>query len=122
MSTVITTETVQDSSKNTKLFFDRFFQKEISYPSNQVDAVIGFFKNKGFDEAAAISVSTILLQEAKIDNVAVTELLDTLKGFDKLKLSGLVTSILNANRSKISKLGYRSTNSLNKIEARNIVF
>jgi hypothetical protein len=122
MSTVILTEQSTDSSKSTKVFFDRFFQKEISYPSNQVDAVIGFFKNKGFEEAAAISVSTVLLQEAKIDNISVTQLIDTLKGFDKLKLSNLVTAILNSNRSKISKLGYRSNTSLNVVEARNIVF
>jgi hypothetical protein len=122
MSSTTNINTNTDSNKNTRLFFDRFFQKEISYPSNQVDAVVGFFKNRGFEESAAISISTVLLQEAKIDNVNVLELLDTLKGYDKIKLSSLVTAILNSNRSKISKLGYRSQLDVNRVEARNIVY
>lgn len=110
-----------DSSDKTRLLFDRYFTKEISYPSNQVDAVVGFFRKRGFDELASVSVAAVLLQQAKIDNVNVLELLDSLKGLDKVKLSNLVTAILNANRSKISKLGYRAEAVLNNLEARNII-
>lgn len=110
-----------DSSDKTRLLFDRYFTKEISYPSNQVDAVVGFFRKRGFDELASVSVAAVLLQQAKIDNVNVLELLDSLKGLDKVKLSNLVTAILNANRSKISKLGYRAETVLNNLEARNII-
>jgi hypothetical protein len=110
-----------DSSDRTRLLFDRYFTKEISYPSTQVDAVVGFFRKRDFDELAATSVAGVLLQQAKIDNVNVFTLLDDLKGLDKVKLSNLVTAILNANRSKVSKLGYRGVVNLENLEARNIV-
>ncbi len=122
MSSITTLTETTDSSKNTRLLFDRFFQKEISYPSNQVDAVVGFFKARGFEDSAAISVGSVLLQQAKIDGINVLELLDSLKGLDKVKLSNLVTAILNSNRSKISKLGYRSETTANRVEARNIIY
>jgi hypothetical protein len=122
MSSTNAIQNITDSADRTRLIFDRYFTKEISYPSSQVDAVIGFFRSRNFDELAATSVASILLQQAKIDGINVLELLDSLKGFDKIKLSNLVTAILNANRSKLSKLGYRSETTTNNIEARNIVY
>ena len=80
-----------------------------------------FLENKGFDKSAAISTGTILLQQAKIDNIKVFELLDTLKGLDKLQLSYTVTQILNFNRQKISTLGYRIADTRKPTESRNIM-
>lgn len=110
-----------DSAEKTRQFFDRYYVGSIAFPSNQVDAVIGFFKNRGFDDQAAASVASVLLQQAKVDNVNVFELLDSLKGFDKVRLSSLVTVILNSNRSPISKLGFRTPTNANFFEARNIL-
>lgn len=121
-STTNISNTSDDSAAFTKLVFDRYFEKEISYPSNQVDAVVGFFVKRGFDQQAAVSVSTVLLQQAKIDQVNVLELIDSLKSYDKVKLSNLVSAILNANRSKISKLGYKTAIDTSNIEARNILY
>lgn len=112
----------KDSAESTRNFFNRYFTESISYPSNQVDAVVAFFRSRGFDELASNSVAAVLLQQTKVDNVNVFELLDTLKGFDKVKLSNLVTSILNANRSKVSILGYKETKTSTLIESRNILF
>jgi hypothetical protein len=120
MSSIEETIRPNDSADKTRLLFDRYFTKQISYPSNQVDAVVGFFRKRGFDELAATSVAGVLLQQAKIDSVNVFTLLDDLTGLDKIKLSNLVTAILNANRSKISKLGYRGEINLENLEARNI--
>jgi hypothetical protein len=122
MSSITTIQENNDSSKATRLLFNRYFSNEIAYSSSQVDSVIGFFRKRGFDELAAISVSTILLQQAKADGVNVNSLLDTLDGFDKVKLSTLVTAILNANRSKLSKLGYKAEVNYDKVEARNILY
>jgi hypothetical protein len=122
MGSVTSTEPNIDSATTTKLIFDRFFEKEISYPSNQVDAVIGFFVKRGFEQQAAISVGTVLLQQSKVDQINVLELLDSLKSFDKVKLSNLVSAILNSNRSKISKLGYKTEANTNNLEARNILY
>lgn len=122
MSSVTDISKPQDSSQNTKILFDRYFTKEISYPSNEVDAVVGFFTQRGFEQTAAVSIAGILLQQAKIDRVNVFALLDSLKSFDKPKLSNLVTVILNENRSKISKLGYKLVSVEENIESRNIIF
>ncbi len=122
MSSTTNIENNNDSNKQTRLLFDRYFQQQISYSSNQVDSVIGFFKSRGFDELASISVAAVLLQQAKIDNVNVFELLDTLKFYERVQLSNLVTTILNNNRSKISKIGYRLPNQVNITEARNILY
>lgn len=123
MSSTTNIESNNDSASKTKRLFDRYFTKEISYPSNQVDAVVGFFRKRGFEELASISVATVLLQQAKIDNVNVFTLLETLEGLEKIKLSNLVAAILNSNRSKISKLGYKTqTDTENNLEYRNIIY
>ena len=61
------------------------------------------------------------MQQARLDDVNVFELLDTLKGWDALKLSAVVTEILNYNRSKISTLGYKIDSSDSKLEKRNVL-
>ncbi len=110
-----------DSADGTKRFFDQYFTESISYPSNQVDAVVGFFENKGFEKLAARSTATVILQQAKIDNVNVFEIIDTLKGLGKIQLSEIVAEILNYDRNKVSTLGFRSTSVSEKLERRNIV-
>jgi hypothetical protein len=120
MSSIAETSSTDDSATPTRQFFDRYFTESISFPSNQVDAVIGFFQSRGFEKQSAAGVATVLLQQAKIDGIDVFELLQGLKSFDKIKLTALVTAILNANRSAVSKLGYRETASVTA-ESRNIL-
>lgn len=114
-------ETSQDSAQETKEFFDQYFTKSISFPSNQVDAVVAFFEKRGFEKNASKSVASVLLTQAKIDEVNVFDLLDTLQGLSKLQLSNIVATILNYNRQKISTLGFRTETSVEKLEKRNIV-
>lgn len=112
--------TNNDSAAKVKQFFDRYYTQAISYPANDVDAVVGFFTKRGFDEAAAISVSVVLLQQAKIDNVKIFKLLDTLKGLTDLQISSVVAEILNYSRSKISTLGFKVDASTETSDKRNI--
>ena len=121
MSSSIPTSNTNDSSTKVKQFFDRYYTESISYPANEVDAVVGFFTKRGFDEAAAISVTVVLLQQAKLDNVKVFKLLDTLKGLTDIQISSVVAEILNYSRSKISTLGYKVDNSSDSSDKRNIV-
>ena len=93
----------------------------LSFPSNEVDAVVGFFESREFDPTSARTLGTVLMQQARLDGVKVFELLDTLKGTDRLQLSAVVTEILNYNRSKISTLGYRVDSSSDKLEKRNVL-
>ena len=83
-----------DSAEPVKTFFDKYFTEPVSLPAGEIDAVIGFFEKRKFDKTAAVSVATILLQQAKLDSVNVFELLDTLKGLTELQLSNVVTEIL----------------------------
>ena len=109
------------SSSKVKRYFNTYYEKQLAYPANEVDAVIGFLESKGFDRPAAQSTGAILLQQAKIDGIKVFELLDTLKTLDKLQLSYTVVTVLNFNREKVSTLGFRVTNTNKPLEARNIM-
>jgi len=110
-----------DSADEVKEFFNQYLTQRISYPSNQVDAVIGYFENRGFEKTSSIAVGTALLQQAKIDNLNVFELLDTLKGFTDVQLSNVVANVLNYNREKISTLGFKIESKFQKTEQRNII-
>jgi hypothetical protein len=121
MSSVSDSEKSNDSAEPTREFFNRYFTQSISFPSNQVNAVVGFFESRGFEKTAAASISAVLLEQSKIDNINVFDLLESLKSFDKIRLTSLVTAILNANRSAVSKLGYREENVPKTFEARNIL-
>jgi hypothetical protein len=110
-----------DSGNKVKSFFNNYFTESISYPANQVDAVVGFFQKRGFDIASATGVATVLLQQAKIDDVNVMTLLDTLTGLEDVAISQIVAEILNYNRQKVSTLGYKITTQTPRTENRNIV-
>jgi hypothetical protein len=111
---------VPRSNADVREFFDKYFVKKVSYPSNEIDAVVGFFENRGFDRTASIAVATVLLQQAKIDEVNIFSLIDTLKGLSDVQLSAVVTETLNYSRLKTSSLGYRRPSSTDPFEKRNI--
>lgn len=110
-----------DSADAVKLFFDNYFNAPISFPAAEVDAVTGFFKKRGFDSLAANSTAAVLLQQAKIDEVKIFELLDTLEGLNEVQLSAVVAEVLNYNRQKNSVLGFRQQETGELLEKRNIV-
>jgi hypothetical protein len=112
--------TTQTNDKRVTSFFDKYFTAKLEFASNEVDAVIAFFEKRGFEKAAAISTGSILLQQAKLDNIKVFVLLDTLKGFDEAKLSAVVAEVLNYNRLSTSVLGFKNTTNTNTLEKRNI--
>jgi len=110
-----------DSTSEVKEFYNKYYTEKISYSANQVDSVVGFFLKRGFDESSATGIATVLLQQSKIDDVNVFTLLDTLKGLTDVQISGLVGEIVNYNRSKVSVIGFKTTDSVEKQESRNIV-
>ena len=112
--------TTQTNDKRVTSFFDKYFTAKLEFASNEVDAVIAFFEKRGFEKAAAISTGSILLQQAKLDNIKVFVLLDTLKGFDEAKLSAVVAEVLNYNRLSTSVLGFKNNTATNTLEKRNI--
>lgn len=112
---------VTDSAAEVKSFFNNYFVDPITFSANDVDTVVGFFEKRGFENTAATSVATVLLTQAKLDNVKIFKLLDTLKGLTDVQLSALVTEVLNYNRPKISTLGYKTQPDTDNFEARNII-
>lgn len=113
-------ETPNDSSGEVRLFFNRYFTEPLTFPVNQIDAVVGFFLKRGFSETSAKSTGIILLSQAKIDNINVFQLLDTLKNLDNIQLSSIVTQVMNSSRERISLLGYKLINTEETLESRNI--
>lgn len=114
-------EVNNDSSIDVKEFFDKFYVHKVSFPSNQIDAAVGFFLKNGFDLESARSTSIVLLNQARADNVNVFELIDTLKTLTDVELSQVVAQVLNAYREKISLLGYRISPLVDEYESRNIL-
>lgn len=119
--------TKSDSTNNPKIditpeYFNNFYNLEISYNPSEVDAVIGYFLKRGFDKTAAINTASVLLQQAKIDNLNVQQLVDTLKGVTDVQLSLIVAQILNFNRAKTSVLGFKDNSSQEQLfDQRNVV-
>ena len=66
----------QSGDKKVTEFFDKYFTKKLEFSTNEVDAVVAFFEKRGFDRSAAISTGTILLQQAKLDDIKVFVLLE----------------------------------------------
>lgn len=113
--------TSTDSADAVKSYFNNYYTKQFNYPADQINAVVGFFQKNGFDEMSSIAISTVLLQQARLDNVNVFDLLNTLKSLDEIELSALVAEVLNYNRQKISVLGYRTSDTGEYLETRNII-
>ncbi len=120
MSTNLPPTAETESSEEVRAFFDKYFQHQVTFPSNQIDAVLGFFLKRGFSEQAARSTGIVLLNQARIDNVNVFELLDSLKGLTEAQLSQIVTEVLNSYRDKTSFLGYKLLTVEETLESRNI--
>ena len=111
----------KSNSDDQRKFFNNYFKTEINYNASEVDAVIGYFLKRGFDKLAAINTSSVILQQASIDEVPVFELLDTLNGIDDVQLNNVLAQILNINRQKTSMLGFRSKSEQELFDQRNII-
>jgi len=109
------------SDEDTRLFFDKYLTKSINFNDNDLNSVVGFFENKGFDKSSAISVSLVLLQQAKLDQIKVFKLIDTLKKYEDIQLSAVVAEVLNYNRKRTSAVGFKKQNTDNRLEKRNII-
>lgn len=114
------TNTIDPSNDSTK-FFNRFYQEDIFYKPSEVDAVIGYFLKRGFDQLAAVNTASVILQQAAKDKMPVFELLDTLKGTSDVQLSNIVAQILNLSRSNCSSVGYRIFGNSDLYDQRNII-
>lgn len=107
MSTNLPPKLIEDSAAATRLFFDTYGEQPLEFNAVDVDACVAFFTGNGFEQDAAIVTSSALLKQAKIENIPIFRILDSLQQFGGIKLSALVAEILNNNRTVSSTLGYR---------------
>jgi hypothetical protein len=112
--------TGSDSAEEVRNFFDKYFLHQITFPTNQIDAIVGFFLKRGFDDNAARSTAIVLLNQARLENVSPFKLLDTIKGLTSAQLSNVVTEVLNVYRDRSSSLGFKLTTIEDTAESRNI--
>lgn len=114
----------QKEKDNLKKTIDNLTQNQYVEPfefnANDYDATVGFFVKKNFDRQPAEEVAYVILQQAKIDNVPVAQILDILKKAELVQLNELLTVILNANRYKSSRLGIKNDRQTKDIVSRNI--
>ena len=110
-----------EGQKEVRQFFDNYFNEEVSFPSNLIDAVVGFFVKRGFDEQVARSTGIVLLNQSRLDNINVFELLEKLQNLSDVQLSQIITQILNYYRIQTSVLGYKTIIKNESFESRNIL-
>ncbi len=110
-----------DNAKKTKAFFNNYGKSPINFASNEVDAVISFFESKGFERQSAQSTSIVILGQAKVEGKPVFQILEDLKKIDEVQLTDLVAAVLNSNRNKVSKLGYKQPPTTQTFNERNVV-
>ena len=96
------------------------YVEPFQFNANDYDATVGFFVKRGFDRQPAEETAYVILQQAKIDSVPVTQILDVLTNATPTQLSELITVVLNANRYKTSRLGVRNTRTSKDTVSRNI--
>ena len=112
---------VKTSDDEVRNFFDKYFLHQITFPTNQIDAIVGFFLKRGFDDQASRSTAIVLLNQARLENINPLQLLDTLKGVSDVQLSQVVAEVINVYRDKTSVLGFKTTNTEETFESRNVV-
>ena len=81
----------KQSDRDVTLFFDKYYTKPISLTDNELTTVLGFFESRGFDKTASLAVSTVLVKQAKSDNVDVYTL--SQRVLEQLKLSFEIYSL-----------------------------
>lgn len=97
------------------------YQTKFEFSSSDYDATVGFFLKRGFQRQSAEDTAYIILKQAKIDSVPVGQILDQLTYANPAQLSELVSTVLNANRFKSSRLGVRNTREVKDTVSRNII-
>lgn len=97
-----------DPAAPTKIYFDTYGTRPLTFGANEVEESIAFFTSKGFSNEAAVSTAMVILDQAKKEGRPVFSILDTLKEFNGVQISAVVAKILNKNRKPISTLGFTS--------------
>lgn len=115
-------KTQQTSSSDLTIkVFDQYFNIPVEINHTELVAMQGFFENRGFGKDSAESTALVIITQAKKDGYSAMQIMDTLSGFDNVKISALVAEILNYNRFKTSSIGVTQQFIASDEVARNIL-
>lgn len=95
-------------------------QSEVGINANEFDALVGYFKSRGFEDIPARDISGQFIAQAKIDNLPVFVLVDTLKKLNPIELNDITTQLINSKRGKSSTIGFKISQSGDNFDIRNI--
>jgi hypothetical protein len=98
-----------------------YYSAPIQMDANVLTAVISFFTQRGFDITAAQALATVIISQARQDNLNPLQIVDTMKGLTNIEISALVAEIINYTRFKTSFLGYGQTYITNAEVNRNVL-
>ena len=96
---------------------------KVELNASEYDAAIAFFEERDYDRLASESIAYVLMRQAKIDDVSVFKILDTLNArttTDPTTLNNPVGEIINLNRFQTSTPGNKSAGPENTLAERNI--
>jgi hypothetical protein len=98
-----------------------YYAAPIQLDANVLTAIISFFTQRGFDTTAAQALATVIISQARKDNLNPLQIVDTMKGLTNVEISALVAEIINYTRYKTSFLGYGQTYITNATVNRNVL-
>lgn len=101
--------------------FINYFTNPLELNAGILDSIVGFFTSRGFEKTISQSLATVLISQAKRDNLNPLEFVDMLKNYNNTELNTLVIEIINYNRYKTSFLGFSKTTLPNNEISRNIL-
>ena len=107
MATNLPQQPDTDSAADTKFLFNNYGNIPEEFSAVEVDATIAFFKKNGFTKDAATEVATVLLTQAKVENISIFTILESIDTASGVELSIFVAQVLNSNRVSTSVLGFR---------------
>ena len=73
----------ETTTEKVKKFFNEYYSAPLEFPSNEVDAVVGFFEARGFEKLSAQTIGAVLMKQAKLDDIKVFEM--DIENLDQVK-------------------------------------
>lgn len=101
--------------------FDEFYSFDLVVNGPEYDIVHSYFVGVCSTKQIAANFTVYLFRIAQETQIPVLELLDYIKGLDKLKMNNLITYYLNTFKSKTSLYGFGVIPQPNQNVQRNIV-
>jgi hypothetical protein len=118
MAQILDTRTTMDQ---TVRIFDSFYSFDLVVAGNQYDIVHSYFLGVCNTKNIADNFTAVLFRIAQDSGISVLDLLDQIKGKNKMELNQVLAYYLNSFKSKTSLYGIAYIPKSNQPVARNIV-